>query len=160
MGLFAVDGRLEQAPAVYLEDNESYATGLAGQAEDNTSYGYAVGSIWGSGLVGGLIGDNTVTDSYRDTVTSAQSHRDGGTGKNANELQPSTSSPESTPTGTWTATPTPMALGTSASLASIPRKVRRTRSDTIVVVGHANLAQSKVIMARLVPDLVRETSIT
>ena len=39
--------------------------------------------------VGGLIGDNTgtVTDSYWDTVTSGQSHSDGGQGKTTSELQ-------------------------------------------------------------------------
>ena len=63
--------------------------GLIGQARGETAYSYAVGRVLGSGAVGGLIGDSsgTVTDSYWDTVTSGQSHSDGGTGKNTSELQ-------------------------------------------------------------------------
>ena len=63
--------------------------GLIGQASGDTSYSYAVGRVSGSGVVGGLIGDNTgtVTDSYWDTVTSGQSHSDGGQGKTTSELQ-------------------------------------------------------------------------
>ena len=63
--------------------------GLVGQATGNTSYSYAVGKVAGTGVVGGLIGDNTgtVTDSYWDTVTSGQSHSDGGQGKTTSELQ-------------------------------------------------------------------------
>ena len=63
--------------------------GLIGQAREDTSSSYAVGRVSGSGAVGGLIGDNTgtVTDSYWDTVTSGQSHSDGGQGKTTSELQ-------------------------------------------------------------------------
>ena len=63
--------------------------GLAGSSSGDISYSYAVGRVSGSGAVGGLIGDNTgtVTDSYWDTVTSGQSHSDGGQGKTTSELQ-------------------------------------------------------------------------
>ena len=63
--------------------------GLVGQTGGNTSYSYAIGKVSGTGVVGGLIGDNTgtVTDSYWDTVTSGQSHSDGGRGKMTSELQ-------------------------------------------------------------------------
>ena len=63
--------------------------GLIGRGGRDISYSYAVGRVSGSGAVGGLIGDNTgtVTDSYWDTVTSRQSHSDGGQGKTTSELQ-------------------------------------------------------------------------
>ena len=62
---------------------------MVGQTGGNTSYSYAIGKVSGTGVVGGLIGDNTgtVTDSYWDTVTSGQSHSDGGQGKMTSELQ-------------------------------------------------------------------------
>ena len=63
--------------------------GLIGQARGETAYSYAIGRVSGNGFVGGLIADNTgtVTDSYWDTVTSGQSHSDGGQGQTTSELQ-------------------------------------------------------------------------
>ena len=84
---------------ILVSTSASYATGtvtgnfrvggLVGQTGGNTSYSYAIGKVSGTGVVGGLIGDNTgtVTDSYWDTVTSGQSHSDGGQGKMTSELQ-------------------------------------------------------------------------
>jgi hypothetical protein len=71
---------------------EGEVGGLAGTNEDNGTVVncYSAGSVTGTEEVGGLVGDNaggTVTNSFWDIETSAQSTSAGGTGQTTAEMQ-------------------------------------------------------------------------
>ena len=84
------EGNLSATYAVGSVSGNFRVGGLVGHSDGgSTVTSYAAGKVSGQGLVGGLVGSNTgdVTYSYWDTVTSGQSHSDGGQGQTTSELQ-------------------------------------------------------------------------
>ena len=84
------EGNLSATYAVGSISGNFRVGGLVGHSDGgSTVTSYAAGKVSGQGLVGGLVGSNTgdVTYSYWDTVTSGQSHSDGGQGQTTSELQ-------------------------------------------------------------------------